>query len=167
MVQLSHPCMTTGKTIALTVRTFLSSLPLVNIHLGFCDTVSCFLPYLSHSWWQTTLLCLPPTLELCMLSCSTVSTLLPVGREGSSSSQRGLLPWSPDLRMQVDSFTSSKPAWHFPSGSAFRSMVPPCTLSPRPETWDLTHISFSSPSASFDRFKIIPPASLPLPPVGW
>ena len=59
MVQLSHPYMATGKTIALTVWTFLSSLLLINIHLGFCDTVSCFLRYLSHSCLQTTLLSSP------------------------------------------------------------------------------------------------------------
>ena len=38
MVQISHPYMTTGKTIALTIRTFVSkvmSLLFNNVHLGW------------------------------------------------------------------------------------------------------------------------------------
>ena len=55
MVQLSHPCMTTGKTIALTLRTFVGkvmSLPF-NTLSGF---VLAFLPKSNHlliSWLQS------------------------------------------------------------------------------------------------------------------
>ena len=87
-----HPYMATAKTIALTVWTFLSSLLLINIHLGFCDTVSCVIPYLSHSCLQTTVLCLPPPSVLHTLSCSTISS--------ASCRKRGLIvfpTWSTPL----------------------------------------------------------------------
>ena len=56
MVQLSHPYMTTGKTIALTVRTFVSKVLFLLLILSPSRFVIAFLPRSKHlliSWLQS------------------------------------------------------------------------------------------------------------------
>lgn len=123
----------------------LSSSSLVDIHLGFCDTVvSCFSSSRPHSSLVTAFFCLPPTIcPTCALSPTfwrwswrkrahiLSNSVLPVGPH---------IPWI-YISNWAASRAASLPVIPFLGLHSGR----PSTLSPRPETWDLSQISFLSP----------------------
>lgn len=117
--------------------------------------VSYFSSSLSHSSLVTSLFCLPPRIcPTCFLPLSNLLSFLEIilEEERASSVQFNLLPWAPDSHIQLDSFSSSKPAHHTCSGR--RPHHPPCH--PEQKPWDLSQISCLSPSVLF---KIVPPTS--------
>ena len=155
MVQLSHPYMTSGKTIALTIQTFVSKVIslLFNMLPRF---VIAFLPrskYLLISWLQSSSALIP---EPKKIKCVTVSIVSPsICHEVIGSDAMIIVFW----------MLSFKPAFHSPLSLSSRSSLVPLHFLPlewyHPHIWSWWYfcqrfwvsLCFIQPSISRDALR--------------